>query len=214
MQDTVIAMIIGNYQSLTKGGGPLIADVSAFPMFESATLEKKRIDRVSKIQPDLILLDLNSNNIRGSASPHNNKQDVHASCIIMNVSGQEQNLFELLASDNDVSALNDMEGEELHSNLVIASEKVSILQDYLTHALTKTQVAADSKPSIANKGLTDRENEILECLAEGMNNKNIARKLDISYTTVKVHIKNILRKLNLKSRLEAAVWIHQHKQKT
>ena len=54
--------------------------------------------------------------------------------------------------------------------------------------------------------LTAREWQILELIAGGQSNKNIARELSISDGTVKVHVKNILRKLNLKSRLEAAVW--------
>jgi two-component system nitrate/nitrite response regulator NarL len=60
--------------------------------------------------------------------------------------------------------------------------------------------------------LTMREREVLECLADGLNNKTIARNLGISDTTVKVHVKNVLRKLNLTSRLEAAVWKHKSRQ--
>jgi two-component system nitrate/nitrite response regulator NarL len=59
--------------------------------------------------------------------------------------------------------------------------------------------------------LTDREKEILQCLADGLNNKTIARKLGISDTTVKVHIKHLLSKLKLTSRLEAAVWAYKKK---
>jgi len=51
----------------------------------------------------------------------------------------------------------------------------------------------------------------LQCLADGLNNKTIARKLGISDTTVKVHIKHLLSKLKLTSRLEAAVWAHKKK---
>ena len=55
-------------------------------------------------------------------------------------------------------------------------------------------------------GLTDRERTILRCLAEGKSNKLIARELDITEGTVKVHVKHLLRKLNFRSRVEAAVW--------
>ena len=65
----------------------------------------------------------------------------------------------------------------------------------------------------SNAALTERAHEILKCLADGMNNKNIARKPGISDTTVKVHIKNLLRKLHLTSRLEAAVWKPQNEPK-
>ena len=80
----------------------------------------------------------------------------------------------------------------------------------MTEILKKAFIDPQHKVSADEVNLTVRENEILECLAEGMNNKTIARKLDIRDTTVKVHIKNILRKLNLTSRLEAVVWKHHH----
>ena len=54
--------------------------------------------------------------------------------------------------------------------------------------------------------LTDRERDILGCLANGLSNKLIARELNIAEGTVKVHIKNLLKKLKFRSRLEAAVW--------
>ncbi|MBL8506463.1 MAG: winged helix-turn-helix transcriptional regulator, partial [Methylobacillus glycogenes] len=59
--------------------------------------------------------------------------------------------------------------------------------------------------------LTEREQEILQCLADGLSNKAIARRLGISDTTVKVHVKHVLSKLRLTSRLEAAVWAHKQK---
>ncbi len=54
--------------------------------------------------------------------------------------------------------------------------------------------------------LTDREQDTLACIVDGLSNKMIAHRLDISEGTVKVHVKNLLKKLNLRSRLEIAVW--------
>ena len=58
----------------------------------------------------------------------------------------------------------------------------------------------------SEKDFTDREHEILGLIAKGMSNKLIARELDISEGTVKVHVKHLLKKLELHSRVEAAVW--------
>ncbi len=60
-------------------------------------------------------------------------------------------------------------------------------------------------------GLTDQERRILELIAAGMSNKAVARELSITDGTVKVHVKHLLRKLNLRSRLEAAVWAIEHR---
>ena len=63
------------------------------------------------------------------------------------------------------------------------------------------------KPENPLSGLTSRELEILKLIAKGLSNKLIARELDISDGTVKVHVKHLLKKLNFRSRVEAAVWM-------
>ena len=72
--------------------------------------------------------------------------------------------------------------------------------------------ALNAPPAASHSDLTEREREILGLLADGRSNKEIARELGISDATVKVHIKHLLRKLNMKSRLEAAVWALQNPQ--
>jgi two-component system nitrate/nitrite response regulator NarL len=71
-------------------------------------------------------------------------------------------------------------------------------------------VSAGQPIPAAQTDLTARELEVLDYLVAGLCNKAIARKLDISVGTVKVHVKHMLHKLNLHSRLEAVVWRHEH----
>ena len=70
-------------------------------------------------------------------------------------------------------------------------------------------VATNQHVPAVETDLTARESEVLNYIAEGMCNKTIARELGISVGTVKVHVKHVLHKLNLHSRLEAVVWHHQ-----
>jgi len=86
-----------------------------------------------------------------------------------------------------------------------------VIQDSLTEVLKQALLEPRTRKADDDVALTDREQEILQCLADGLNNKTIARKLGISDTTVKVHIKHLLSKLKLTSRLEAAVWAHRKK---
>lgn len=77
-------------------------------------------------------------------------------------------------------------------------------------------LAASLRASRATSGrdvsqLTPRERDILKLIAQGLPNKMIARKLDITESTVKVHVKHLLKKMKLKSRVEAAVWVHQER---
>jgi two-component system nitrate/nitrite response regulator NarL len=105
-----------------------------------------------------------------------------------------------------------MEPEDLCTNLLKAWSGMTVLQDTLTEVLRSALLSPVSIGSTKEGLLTMREREVLQCLADGLNNKTIARNLGISDTTVKVHVKNVLRKLNLTSRLEAAVWKHRSRQ--
>jgi two-component system nitrate/nitrite response regulator NarL len=74
-----------------------------------------------------------------------------------------------------------------------------------------TKAPSEQKVSIAGaRGLSAREAEILGCLADGAPNKIIARKLDVAESTVKVHVKAILRKVGAANRTQAAMWAMQH----
>ena len=69
----------------------------------------------------------------------------------------------------------------------------------------------DKRPKSAEEAeLTDQEQRILELIAGGLSNKQIGKELEIAEGTVKVHVKHILRKLGLRSRVEAAVWAVEH----
>jgi len=89
-------------------------------------------------------------------------------------------------------------GEALYGRMVISDS----LNGLLAHAL-RDEAQTDARRQAP---LTQRERTILTCLANGLSNKLIARELDIAEGTVKVHIKNLLKKLKFRSRLEAAVW--------
>ena len=82
---------------------------------------------------------------------------------------------------------------------------------------TLTPILAESLREDRSEGerdieqLTPRERDILKLIAQGLSNKMIARKLDITESTVKVHVKHLLKKMKLKSRVEVAVWVHQQR---
>lgn len=212
MQDIIRVMIIDDHPLFRKGVSQIIDDDPNFEVVGEAASGQEGLDLAEQIQPDLVLLDLNMKGMDGLETLRRFKQtDLLARYVILTVSDAEDDLMEALKAGADGYLLKDMEPEDLRSNLMKASVGVTVLQDCLTEVLKKALIEPDNRTSAADAGLTERENEILDCLAEGMNNKNIARKLGISDTTVKVHIKNILRKLNLTSRLEAAVWKHQQK---
>jgi two-component system nitrate/nitrite response regulator NarL len=92
--------------------------------------------------------------------------------------------------------------------LVAFGEKVvpkEFVIDFMSHAPPAPQARPASEK--AGKDLSDRERSILRCLVDGAANKVIGRNLGITEATVKVHVKSILRKLNLTNRTQAAIWV-------
>ena len=210
MTEKIRVLLIDDHPLFRKGVGQIISDDSSFEIVGEAASGQEGIDLALEVKPDLVLLDLNMKGMDGLETLRRFKEtDLDAHYVVLTVSDAEENLLEALRIGADGYLLKDMEPEDLRNYLLKAAVGVTVLQDSMTEILKKAFIDPQHKVSADEVNLTVRENEILECLAEGMNNKTIARKLDIRDTTVKVHIKNILRKLNLTSRLEAVVWKHQ-----
>jgi two-component system nitrate/nitrite response regulator NarL len=100
-----------------------------------------------------------------------------------------------------------MEPEDILDSLRRATGGRLVISQPLTELLARA-LREESRPQRPeDAGLTRREEDILRLIAKGCSNKLIARELDLSVGTVKVHVKHVLKKLRLKSRVEAAVWV-------
>ena len=103
--------------------------------------------------------------------------------------------------------LKDMEPEDILASIRKALKGTLVISERLTQLLAKALRDEDKlSEQSETTSLTTREQQILEQIANGMSNKRIASALGISEGTVKVHVKHLLKKLNLHSRTEAAVW--------
>ena len=107
--------------------------------------------------------------------------------------------------------LKDMEPEELLAALKQAAAGKMVVSPTLTPILAESLREDRSEGERDIEQLTPRERDILKLIAQGLSNKMIARKLDITESTVKVHVKHLLKKMKLKSRVEVAVWVHQQR---
>lgn len=211
MNKSIKVLLVDDHALFRKGVGQMISADSNFEVVGEAASGQEGLDLAQEVRPDMVLIDINMKGMNGLETLRRFKATtLDARYIMLTVSDAEDDLLEALRAGADGYLLKDMEPEDLCANLLKASTGVTVLQDSLTEVLKHALLEPSLKKTTNDAALTDREHEILGCLADGMNNKTIARKLGISDTTVKVHIKNLLRKLNLTSRLEAAVWKHQH----
>jgi len=166
------------------------------------------IQRARELEPDIILLDLRMPDMGGlEVLQKLREQESSIPVVMLTTSNEETDLIKSLRSGAQGYLLKDMEPDELVSALRDIENGKNVVAQDLTDALAR-MVQGDS--NVADEEgpfseLTPREMEILCLLAEGQSNKLIARNLGISDGTVKLHVKAILRKLGIHSRVEAAV---------
>lgn len=214
MQSENSVLIIDDHPLFRKGVAQLIDDMGdEFKLVGEAQSGQEGIELALKHRPDLILLDLDMDGINGIETLVELKRHgIDSNVVVLTVSDAEEDLVAALRNGADGYLLKDLEPEVLQSKLqsVMTGQMVldQSLSEKLANSIRHDQNATPEKEE--NASLTHREREILELIASGYSNKLIARELDISDGTVKVHVKNLLRKLNVHSRLEAAVWALNH----
>jgi len=205
-------IIIDDHALFRRGVSQMISADPTFVVIGEAASGAEGLLLVEQLKPDLALIDLNMKGMNGIETLSRIKEaKLESKCIVLTVSDAEADLLEALRAGADGYLLKDMEPEDLCDNLKKAMSGVTVLHESLTEILKNALISPSLSRSEEEVSLTEREREILECLANGLNNKTIARSLGISDTTVKVHIKHLLSKLKLTSRLEAAVWAHRKK---
>ncbi len=165
-------------------------------------------------QPDLMVLDLRLPTTDGlSLLRQMRAQGCETPVVILTMSDSEDDMFAALRAGVRGYLLKDMEPEEVidaivraaRGEIVVASDMTLKLAQIL-QAVPKGSVKGDLVAS-----LTEREREVLEHVARGQSNKVIAQALGISHNTVKLHVRHIMDKLNLRSRVEAAVFAFEYR---
>ncbi|MEC8428825.1 MAG: LuxR C-terminal-related transcriptional regulator, partial [Pseudomonadota bacterium] len=131
---------------------------------------------------------------------------VTAKIVMLTVSDTDEDVVQAITYGADGYLLKDMSPENILERIREATLGKMVISEKLTTVLADALRKGDTKPNLLNS-LTSREHEILKHIAKGLSNKLIARELDISDGTVKVHVKHILKKLGLRSRVQAAVWM-------
>ena len=167
------------------------------------------VDLVREKQPDVVLLDMRMPDINGIGVLTKLRENgLEMPIVMLTTSAEETDLVESLRAGAQGYLLKDMEPDALVIALRdIVAGKTVVAPDLAPILARAVQGKDDGTQTISGPfdELTPRETEILGLLAEGQSNKAIARNLGISDGTVKLHVKAILRKLEVHSRVEAAV---------
>lgn len=211
MKSKATVMIVDDHPLFRKGLMQLLTLEEDLDVVAEFNNGQDAVDFAHHNEPDLIILDLNMPEIDGLMTTKKLRQQGTASRIVLlTVSDHEDDLLTAIEYGADGYLLKDMEPEDIVDNIKQAVLGKLALTDRLTEVLAKTWQQPKKKNSASIDSLTQREYEILTLLGKGMSNKLIGQHLSISDSTVKVHVRHVLKKLDLRSRLEAALWLVEH----
>lgn len=207
MSDKMKVLIIDDHPLMRRGIKQLIELDDEFEVIADAGNGNEGIVLALEQQPDLIILDLNMKGLSGLDTLKALRyEEVDSRIVILTVSDAKNDVFALIDAGADGYLLKDTEPDTLLKQIKQIAQGEIILSESIKNLLVERHSVNDPINS-----LTDRETDVLSLIATGLSNKQIAGELFISEETVKVHIRNLLRKLNVHSRVAATVLFLEHR---
>jgi two-component system nitrate/nitrite response regulator NarL len=214
MNAPIRLLVVDDHTLFRRGLIALLSQSPAVAVVGEAADAGEAQRRAAELQPDLVLLDNHLPGVRGvDALPGLREAAPRARVLMLTVSEDERDLTDALRAGAQGYVLKTIEGDALLRVIERCTRGESVISPELTGKLVTAFRAANGtskppEPAPADPlgSLSPREREILGHIARGASNKEIARALDIAETTVKIHVQHILRKLNLSSRVQAAVF--------
>lgn len=199
-------LLVDDHPLLRKGVSQLLELEDNLKVIGEASNGIDAVSMALALDPDLILLDLSMRGMDGIETLAAMRDaGIGAHIVVFTVSDDRADVISALKSGADGYLLKDVEPDILVASIHQACSGKMVLSDQLTEIIAASFREGDKKQDL--RELTRRELQILRYIAEGLSNKLIARKLDIAESTVKVHVKHLLKKLGFRSRVEAAVWM-------
>ncbi len=202
-------LLVDDHPMLRRGLSDLLNLEIDVSVIGQANHGGEALDFLAQHDVDLIVLDHNMPIMNGIETLKAvREREIDVKVLLFTVSDNLKDVQDALELGADGYLLKDMEPEEIIGNIrrILRGELV------ISPALAPILAAAMRKPNQpeATLDLTDRELQVLHMIKDGMSNKMIGNKLGIAESTVKVHVKHILAKIGLRTRVEAAVWAVNH----
>jgi DNA-binding NarL/FixJ family response regulator len=171
---------------------------------------------VEELAPDVVLMDVRMPKVSGIEATRAISQAVPTAKILMlTVSDDEDDLYDAIKAGANGYLLKEISIEEVAASIRAVVTGQSLISPSMASKLLSEFTAlakrADERQAMPSPRLTERELEVLKLVAQGMSNREIAAELFISENTVKNHVRNILEKLHLHSRMEAVVYAVREK---
>lgn len=214
--DVIRVLIADDHALFRRGLIMVLESEEGMEVVAEAVDGEEAVAKAEELAPDVVLMDVRMPKMSGiEAARAISEVDPAAKILMLTVSDDEDDLYDAIKSGANGYLLKEISIEEVADAVraVVAGQSLispSMASKLLTE-FTSLAKRADERHTVPSPRLTDRELEVLKLVAQGMSNRQIAGELYISENTVKNHVRNILEKLHLHSRMEAVVYAVREK---
>lgn len=212
LETAVIRVLIVDDHTLFRSGiRSLLQRHPEFSVIDEAGDGLEGIKRAKNLQPDVVLLDLHMPGIAGpEAIRLLREQAPHSKVLMLTVSEDGDDLMATLQAGATGYLVKNIEAEALTDGIRRAARGEAVISPVMMGKLVAGMRQQGQPAPAAKERLSPREREIMAALARGESNKEIARSLGLAESTIKIHVQNIFKKLNISSRVQAAVYAVEH----
>lgn len=202
MSRRIRLVVVDDHALFRRGLVSLLADIPEFHVVGEAGDGREALAVIQETHPDVLLLDVNMPGMDGIQTVQElRSQKNRIQILMLTISDQDADLLGALTAGANGYLLKNTEPDELREAILLLAEGKAVLSPDVTAAVLKALKGGQS--TLAQGPLSDREREVLTCLARGQTTSQIANLLYISDNTVKTHIRHILEKLDSSNRTEA-----------
>ncbi|HEV7870681.1 MAG TPA: response regulator transcription factor [Modestobacter sp.] len=199
-------LVVDDHEVVRTGLTALLSCTGDLVCVGTAADGDEALAEVERSSPDVVLLDLSMRGRDGISVVRALRDAGRDVGVLVLTSFQEpERVFEVLEAGADGYLLKDSQAERILDGVRAVAAGGAPLDPTVARCLL-----GGLRQQASTDGLTDREREVLELVRQGLPNKSIARRLQITERTVKAHVTNILQRLGVSDRTQAALWAERH----
>ena len=215
-RETLRVLICDDHGLFRKGLQMVLDQEPDIDVVGEAADGAEAVQKATELMPDVVLMDVRMPKHTGIEATAQIKESLpHAKILMLTISDEEGDLYDAIKAGASGYLLKEINSEEVAEAIrTVWSGQSRISPSMAAKLLNEFQAMskrAEERSQLPTPKLTEREMEVLRLVAHGKNNRDIAKELFISENTVKNHIRNILEKLQLHSRMEAVVYAVREK---
>ena len=210
MTDIIRILIVDDHTVVRKGLISLLsAEKYGIEVIGEAEDGEDAVEKAHQLDPDVILMDLMMPKMTGiEAIKQIKAESLDARILVLTSYAEDDLLLEAINEGALGYLMKDASPDELVSTIKnIYQDRLSLSMEMARKVINREQAP---KPEKIDNKITNRENDVLDCITRGLSNKQIAAELTVSITTVRTHVSNLLRKLNLENRTQLALYAREN----